>query len=96
MFEPLKFYCICFRMLLNISYRDHVSNDEVRRKIKAAMVKIWNPRWLGHFSRSFQLKRRFFRGYNGRETKKNIHRRDGNTILKSGQEQTLSAQIGQL
>ena len=27
----------CYRRLLNISYKDHVTNEEVRRKIKAAI-----------------------------------------------------------
>ena len=27
----------CYRRLLNISYKDHVSNEEVRRKIQAAI-----------------------------------------------------------
>ena len=31
------FKMICYRMLLNISYKDHVTNEEVRRKIQAAI-----------------------------------------------------------
>ena len=27
----------CYRRLLNISYKDHVTNEEVRRKIQAAI-----------------------------------------------------------
>ena len=27
----------CYRRLLNISYKDHVTNEEVRRKIKTAI-----------------------------------------------------------
>ena len=27
----------CYRRLLNISYKDHVTNEEVRRKIRAAI-----------------------------------------------------------
>ena len=27
----------CYRRLLNISYKDHVTNEEVRKKIKAAI-----------------------------------------------------------
>ena len=28
---------ICYRRLLNISYKDHVTNEAVRRKIQAAI-----------------------------------------------------------
>ena len=50
----------CCRRLLNISYKDHVTNEEVRRKIKAAigeydelltLVKKRKLRWFGHVSR---------------------------------------------
>ena len=51
----------CYRRLLNISYKDHVTNEEVRRKIQAAigeydelltLVKKRKLRWFGHVSRS--------------------------------------------
>ena len=51
----------CPRRLLNISCKDHVTNEEVRRKIQAAigeydklptMVKKRKLRWFGHVSRS--------------------------------------------
>ena len=54
----------CYRRLLNISYKDHVTNEEVRRKIQAAigeydefltLVKKRKLRWFGHVSRSFGL-----------------------------------------
>ena len=47
----------CYRRLLNISYKDHVTNEEVRRKLQAAigeydelltLVKKWKLRWFGH------------------------------------------------
>ena len=31
------FELICFQRFLNISYKDHVTNEEVRRKIQAAI-----------------------------------------------------------
>ena len=46
-----------YRRLLNISYKDHVTNEEVRRKIQAAigeydelltLVKKRKLRWFGH------------------------------------------------
>ena len=51
----------CYRRLLKISYKDHVTNEEVRRKIQAAigeydelliLVKKRKLRWFGHVSRS--------------------------------------------
>ena len=51
----------CYRRLLNISDKDHVTNEEVRRKIQAAigeydelltLVKKRKLRWFGHVSRS--------------------------------------------
>ena len=50
----------CYRRLLNISYKDHVTNEEVRRKIQATigeydklltLVKKRKLRWFGHVSR---------------------------------------------
>ena len=47
----------CYRKLLSISYKDHVTNEEVRRKIQAAtgdyeelqtLVKKQKLRWFGH------------------------------------------------
>ena len=54
----------CYRRLLNISYKDHVTNEEVRKKIQAAtgeydelltLVKKRNLSWFGHVSRSSGL-----------------------------------------
>ena len=51
----------CYRRLLNISYKDHVTNEEVRSRIQNAiglhadlltMIKKRKPRWYSHFSRS--------------------------------------------
>ena len=50
----------CYRRLLNISYKDHVTNEKVRRKIQAAigeydelqtLVKKQKLRWFGYVSR---------------------------------------------
>ena len=50
----------CYRRLLNI-YKDHVTNEDVRSKIQAAigkfdelltLVKKWKQMWFGHVSRS--------------------------------------------
>ena len=54
----------CYRRLLNISYKDHVTNEEVCRKIQAAigeydelltLAKKRKLRWFGHVSRSSGL-----------------------------------------
>ena len=51
----------CYQRLLNISYKDHVTNEDVRRKIQASIGKHDEPltlvkkrklRWFGHVSRS--------------------------------------------
>ena len=49
----------CYRRLLNISYKDHITNEEVRNRIQNAigvpddlltMVKKRKRRWYGHIS----------------------------------------------
>ena len=61
----------CYRRLLNISYKDHVTNEEVRRKIQAAigeydelltLVKKRKLRWIGHVSRSSGLAKTILQG----------------------------------
>ena len=93
----------CYRRLLNISYKDHVTNEEVRRKIQAAigeydelltLVKKRKLRWFGHVSRSSGLANPT--GHSERKKKETDRRRVGKTISKSGQEWTLPAQLGQL
>ena len=63
----------CYRRLLTISYKDHVTNEEVRRKIQAAigeyvelltLVKKRKLRWFGHVSRSFGLAKITLQGKN--------------------------------
>ena len=61
----------CYRRLFNISYEDHVTNEEVRRKIQAAigeydelliLVKKRKLRWFGHVSRSSGLEKTILQG----------------------------------
>ena len=61
----------CYRRLLNISNKDHVTNEEVRRKIQAAieeydelltLVKKRKLRWFGHVSRSSGLAKTILQG----------------------------------
>ena len=61
----------CYRRLLNISYKDHVTNEEVRRNIQAVigecdelltLVKKRMLRWFGHVSRSSGLAKTILQG----------------------------------
>ncbi|PIK52349.1 endonuclease-reverse transcriptase [Apostichopus japonicus] len=61
----------CFRRLLNISYRDHISNQEVRKRIGQAIrpyddllaiVKKRKLRWYGHVTRSSGLAKTILQG----------------------------------
>ena len=61
----------CYRRLLNISYKDQVTNEEVRRKIQATigeydelltLVKKRKLRWFGHVSRSSGLANTLLQG----------------------------------
>ena len=61
----------CYRRLLNISYKDHVTNKEVRNRIQNAigvhddlltMVKKRKFRWYGRISRSFSMAKTVLQG----------------------------------
>ena len=61
----------CYRKILRISYKDHVSNEEVRAKIQWAIephedlltiVKRRKLRWYGHVSRSSGLAETILQG----------------------------------
>ena len=61
----------CYRKILNISYKDHVTNDEVRAKIQQAIgphedlltiVKRRKLQWYGHVSRSSGLAKTILQG----------------------------------
>ena len=61
----------CYRRLLNISYKDHVTNEEVRNRIQNAigvhddlitMVKKRKLRLYGHISRSSGLAKTILQG----------------------------------
>ena len=61
----------CFRRLLGISYRDHVTNEEVRNRIRQAIgpykdllttVKKRKLRWYGHITRSTRLAKMILQG----------------------------------
>ena len=61
----------CYRTLLNISYKDHVTNEEVRNRIQNAigvhddlltMVTKRKLRWFGLISRSSGMAKTFLQG----------------------------------
>ena len=61
----------CYRRLLNISYKDHVTNEEVRNRVQYAigvhddlltMVKERKLRWYGHISRSSGMAKTILQG----------------------------------
>ena len=69
----------CYRRLLSISYKDHITNEEVRRKIPAAigkydelltLVKKRKLRWFGHVSRSSGFSKDNPTGHSERNKKK--------------------------
>ena len=61
----------CYRKILHISYKDHVTNEEVRAKIQQAIgphedlltiVKRRKLQWYGHASRSSGLAKTILQG----------------------------------
>ena len=61
----------CYRRLLNIFYKDHVTNEEVRNRIQnttgvhddlLTMVKKRKLRWYGHISRSSGMAKTILQG----------------------------------
>ena len=61
----------CYRKILRISYKDHVTNEEVRAKIQQVIgphedlltiVKRRKLQWYGHVSRSSGLPKTILRG----------------------------------
>ena len=70
----------CYRRILSMSYKDHVTNEEVRDKIQQAIgrhedltiVKRRKLQWYGHDSRSSGLaKNQTDRGRGGKTTSGN-------------------------
>ena len=77
-----------YRRILNILYKDHVTNEEVRRKILAAieeydelltLVRKRKLRWFDHVSRSSGLAKTILQG-TLKGKRKRADRRDGKTI----------------
>ena len=67
-----------YRKILHISYKDHVTNEEVRAKIQQAtgphkdlltIVKRRKLQWYGHVSRSSGLAKTILRSERGKKTR---------------------------
>ena len=96
----------CYRRLLNISYKDHVTNEEVRRKIQAAigeydelltLVKERKLRWFGHVSRCSGLAKTILQGtVKGKKKKRQTEEEVGRQYQRVDRNGTLPAQLGQL
>ena len=79
----------CYRKILRISYKDHVTNEEVRAKIQQAIgphedlltvVKRRKLQWYGHVSRSSGLAKTILQGTGkgGRRQGRQKKRREDN------------------
>ena len=73
----------CYRKILHISYKDHVTNEEVRVKIQQAIglhedlltiVKRRKLQWYGHVSGQNHLARHSERGKKTRKTEEKVGR----------------------
>ena len=84
----------CYHKLLCISYKDHVTNEEVHAKIQQAIrphedlltiVKRRRLQWYGHVSRSSGLAKTILQGTVKGEEDKADRGRGGKTTLGNGQ-----------
>ena len=78
----------CYHKILHISYKDHVTNEEVRAKIQQAIgppedllttVKRCKLQWYGHVSRSSGLTKTILQGAVKGEEDKAYRGRGGKT-----------------
>ena len=84
----------CYRKILRISYKDHVTNEEVRAKLQQAigphedLLTIVNRRklrWYGYVSRSLGLTKTILQGGGGGEEDEADRGRGGKTVSRNGQ-----------
>ena len=85
----------CYRRLLNISYKVHVTNEEVRNRIQNAigvqddlltMVKKWKLRWYGHISISSVMAKTILQGTVKGARRRGRQKPDGNITSRNGRE----------
>ncbi|WP_419585707.1 hypothetical protein, partial [Thiolapillus sp.] len=94
----------CYRKILHISYKDHVTNEEVRAKIQQAIgphedhltiVKRRKLQWYGHVSRSSGLAKTILQGTVKGEEDKADKGRGGKTTSGNGQAWSSASPRGQ-
>ena len=85
----------CYRKILRISYKDHVTNEEVHAKIQQAIgpredltiVKRRKLQWYGHVSRSSGLAKTILQStVKGRRRQGRQWKRGGKTTSGNGQD----------
>ena len=81
----------CYQRLLNITYKDNVTNEEVRRKIQAVigeyddlltLVKKRKLRWFSHVSRSPRLAKTILQGRERKKKKRQTEEEVGRQYQK--------------
>ena len=84
----------CYRRILHISYKDQVTNEEVRARIQQAsgqhkellrIVKRCKQQWHGHVSRSSGLAKTILKGTAKGGRRQGRQRRGGKTTSWNGQ-----------
>ena len=84
----------CYHKILRISYKDHVTNEEVHAKIQQAIgthedlltiIKRHKLQWYGHVSHSSGLAKTILQGTVKGEEDKADRRRGGKTTSGNGQ-----------
>ena len=95
----------CYRRLLNISYKDHATNEEVHRKIQASigeydelliLVKKRKLRWFSHVSRFSGLANTILQGTVKVKRKRGREKKRWKDNIKEWTGVNLPAQLGQL
>ena len=94
----------CYRKILHISYKDHLTNEEVRAKIQQAIgslkdllmiVKRCKLQWYGHVSLSSGLAKTVLQGTVKGEEDMSDRRRGGKTTSANGQAWSSASPRGQ-
>ena len=94
----------CYRKILHISHKDHVTNEEVRAKIQQAIgphedlltiVKKCKLQWCGHVSRSSGLAKTILQGTVKEGGDKADRGRGGKTTSGNGQAWSSASPRGQ-
>ena len=84
----------CYHKILHISYKDHVTNEEVHAKIQQAIgphedllmiIKRHKLQWYGHVSHTSGLAKTILQGTVKTGTRQGNRRRGGKTTSGNGQ-----------